>query len=621
MEIHLFIIWSKANTKKKKILSDIVNKFTILDVYNISWTKEKFSENLSRFYGQNLPANSKKEQHCGNETFTCIIVKDFNPKYERRQTSKGLRIVNVNLFDSKKLYRLWTGGGHKIHATDNTKESKIQLMLLLKKKYNYYSTSNKTFNKEKQCNQDLIGTNGWESFEEVFDILNNTISYVILRNFETIHDEMNSLHPDVDILTDSQDEVISLLNAKKTIHKKHRVQHKVLINKKEMNFDLRFVGDNYYDVNWQKNILSTRFKQEFYYRPSEINYFFSLLYHALLHKPNFGYDYHRRLLEINEKCLAVTSKKYFLISDIFCDLKEYMSINDYYFTYPKDFSVFWNFKLYRKINPSWSPFHKTYRTYVSIMKFIGDTKKFIASWLMTIIRNSLFFLKNHFKIRKIFKKYKIAEIKIFKFQDWHDGFAYYTGKYNGNAVFIKISKNHFFLENEKLFYEKFKTKLSLLKVIKLFKYEKIQILISEFTKEKQLTEEDILENPELLKQLYLILKVINDNGCIHRDVRLDNFMISNNKLRIIDFTFSTSWKYKEMFINLSLENKEEEKILRNLGRRFKPNIFKWNDFYSVDLIINQLLSKDMCIKKRHKIIEYQELFRNHSSKKYHFVLR
>ena len=99
MEIHLFIIWSKANTKKKKILSDIVNKFTILDVYNISWTKEKFSENLSRFYGQNLPANSKKEQHCGNETFTCIIVKDFNPKYERRQTSKGLRIVNVNLFD------------------------------------------------------------------------------------------------------------------------------------------------------------------------------------------------------------------------------------------------------------------------------------------------------------------------------------------------------------------------------------------------------------------------------------------------------------------------------------------------------------------------------------------
>lgn len=55
-------------------------------------------------------------------------------------------------------------------------------------------------------------------------------------------------------------------------------------------------------------------------------------------------------------------------------------------------------------------------------------------------------------------------------------------------------------------------------------------------------------------------------------------MISNNKLRIIDFTFSTSWKHKEMYIYLSIENKKEEKILRNLGRRFKPNTFKCNDF-------------------------------------------
>ena len=62
MEIHLFILWSKANCERKIILSDIAGKFTILDVYNISWSKDKFSENLSRFYGQNLPKNSKKEQ-------------------------------------------------------------------------------------------------------------------------------------------------------------------------------------------------------------------------------------------------------------------------------------------------------------------------------------------------------------------------------------------------------------------------------------------------------------------------------------------------------------------------------------------------------------------------------
>jgi hypothetical protein len=40
MEIHFLIIFNKVNIKKKKILSDIVNKSKILDVYNISWTKE-----------------------------------------------------------------------------------------------------------------------------------------------------------------------------------------------------------------------------------------------------------------------------------------------------------------------------------------------------------------------------------------------------------------------------------------------------------------------------------------------------------------------------------------------------------------------------------------------------
>lgn len=54
-----------------------------------------------------------------------------------------------------------------------------------------------------------------------------------------------------------------------------------------------------------------------------------------------------------------------------------------------------------------------------------------------------------------------------------------------------------------------------------------------------------MENPELPKQLYLILKIINGNGCIHRDV------------------------YRVIF--------RKEKKLRNLGRGYKPNTFKWND--------------------------------------------
>ena len=617
MEIHLFILWSKASSERENILSDIAVKFTTLDIYNITWSKKKFSENLSRFYGQNLPKNSKKEQHCGSNTFTCVIVRDESPKYEPRQTSKGVRVVNVNLFDSKKLYRSWTGGGHKIHATDDIEETRIQLMLLLEKKYDCYLISNQNFVAEKEYNNDLIRSNGWRSLEDVFDILNNTINYVILRNFETVHDQMDSLHPDVDILTDSQDYAISILNAKKTFSKKYRVQYEVLIDNKYINFDLRFNGDNYYDINWQKDILATRVKQDFFYRPSDVNYFYSLLYHALLHKNKLSYDYQRRLLELNNKCLAVGSRKYFSVLEIFNELEEFINSNKYYFTYPNDFSVFWNYQLYSKVNSTWSFFHKTYRSYVSFMKVVGDTKKNIAGWLMKLIRRTIFLFKNHSKILRSLDDLNVRDIKIFKFKNWHDGFAYYTGNFKDHIVFIKISTRHLFLDNEKVFYDLFKDNLSLLKVIHLFEDENIQILISEFSDEKELTKQDIFDNPDILLQIYEILKTIKDKDCIHRDVNLSNFLINDDKVRIIDFTYSTCLNYSNRFNDLSLHKDEDIIILKNLGSIFKPNIFQWNDFYSVDVILETLFSEDMDIEKRLKILKLKELFRDNLGDNYH----
>ena len=613
MEIHLFILWSKANCERKNILSDIAGKFTVLDIYNISWSENKFSENLSRFYGQNLPKNSKKEQHCGNETFTCVIVRDENPIYEPRQTSKGIRVVNVNLFDSKKLYRSWTGGGHKIHATDDIEETRVQLMLLLKKQYDNYLVTNKIFVIEKECNQDLIGSNGWESLEEVFDILNKTINYVILRNFETIHDEMDSLHPDIDVLTDNQDNAISILNAQKTILKKYRVQYKVLIDNKEINFDLRFTGDNYYDINWQKDILESRIKEKFYYRPTSFNYFYSLLYHALLHKVKFGLDYQERLLELNDEYSIISVRKYLSILDVFNKLEEFLSVNKYYITYPNDFSVFWNYKLYDKVNSSWSILHKGYRTYARIMKLVGDTKKSIAGWLMKLLRGSLFFLKNHLKICRDLRDLNVKKVKVFKFKNWHNSFAYYTGIFNGNLVFIKISTKHLFLENEKIFYDIFKNDLSLLKVMSLSKKNNIQILISEFSNEKELTEQDILDNPDRLLQIYEIIRIINSKDCIHRDIKLNNFLLMDNKVRIIDFTFSTSLNHSNMFKELIIDNNDDAIVLKNLGGIYKPNIFQWNDFYSINLILGRLFSEDMDIEKRLEIIKFKELFKENIS--------
>ena len=118
-EVHIFIIWSKACFLKEKIISDLQSQFQILDIFKVTWDKKYFSNNLTRFYGEYLPRFSGKERLCGKGPFVTVIVRDKQPIYEYRITNRGKEQVNKNIFDLKCKYRHWTGGGHKIHGTNN----------------------------------------------------------------------------------------------------------------------------------------------------------------------------------------------------------------------------------------------------------------------------------------------------------------------------------------------------------------------------------------------------------------------------------------------------------------------------------------------------------------------
>ena len=83
-ELHLFIIWQNGREKQEEILQDIKENFKIIKLYEVEWDKEKFSNNLSRFYGTNLPKGSGKEVRCGNGKFLLVILKDLNPIYKER---------------------------------------------------------------------------------------------------------------------------------------------------------------------------------------------------------------------------------------------------------------------------------------------------------------------------------------------------------------------------------------------------------------------------------------------------------------------------------------------------------------------------------------------------------
>ena len=83
------------------MLQEIARHFEVEAQYEITWSKQHFGDNLSRFYGLNLPKNSGKQEHCGTGPFLCVIVKDLKPEYKVHETSKGPQRVNTRMFRTK----------------------------------------------------------------------------------------------------------------------------------------------------------------------------------------------------------------------------------------------------------------------------------------------------------------------------------------------------------------------------------------------------------------------------------------------------------------------------------------------------------------------------------------
>lgn len=351
-ELHLFIIWENARDKQNEIIEDIKKNFKILNIYEMKWDKEHFSNNLSRFYGTNLPKGSGKETHCGTGEFLLIIVKDTNPIYEERQTSKGGKTVNTNMFDKKEQYRKLTGGGHKIHATNDEKETNHDITLLLGKNIEDYIKENNSEwdGKIIQKNNNLIGFQEWKSVSQMFYALNNCIEYAILRNYEALPDEIyENDHNDIDIICKSLEDVAYVLNAVPEFKEEYRVHYKTKVEGKIAYFDLRHIGDNYYYEKIEERILANKiYNPKGFYTVNQEDYFYTLLYHALIQKKEFKNDYKEKLKKLDlEKRIDenTTEKQYVEI------LKKWLKENDYIITYPIDKSVIMNDDILKYFEP------------------------------------------------------------------------------------------------------------------------------------------------------------------------------------------------------------------------------------------------------------------------------
>lgn len=213
----------------------------------------------------------------GGDDFIAAIIEDLNPKYKYRfDASKRLKLVNYKVVDKKKLYRKWTDGNYLVHSTDNIKEFFNHTVLLLgKDRVLRCLSSNKGMSERGRLNIDIVGANGWNTVGELFDILNLTSQYVVLRGAEGLENRVQDLNGDVDILCSDIGEFTASANARK-IGKSDNFYH-VNIAGQNVLFDIRFVGDGYFDKQWQQDIIDNRIlEKNGVYVPKIDDYFFHI---------------------------------------------------------------------------------------------------------------------------------------------------------------------------------------------------------------------------------------------------------------------------------------------------------------------------------------------------------
>lgn len=180
----------------------------------------------------------------------------------------------------------------------------------------------------------------------LFVSLNDNCNYLILRGWEyLLEKDYSGIHGDIDILCDNMKRAREVLGAKKIHAGSCRSNYIVDCGEKMVQFDIRYVGDNYYCREWEKAMLLGRTFRDFFYVLDDENYFYSLIYHILIHKEEINKKYFETLLSLSD------NKPGFLFESgvLFTLLKKWMNDNGYNFVIPKDYAVKVNWELMSEV--------------------------------------------------------------------------------------------------------------------------------------------------------------------------------------------------------------------------------------------------------------------------------
>lgn len=184
------------------------------------------------------------------------------------------------------------------------------------------------------------------NIKKLFEELNNNCNYIVLRNWDNVFDECiyGKGHEDIDVLCDDVNEFIKLTNAQRIHSNNHRDNYIVQLGDEKIRFDIRWVGDGYYPIKWEKTMLERRIlSAPGVYVMCREDYCYSLAYHALIQKASLSDEY--RLKIEKNLCLLTGKARSYSKNDICNELDTYLRAKSYKVVIPEDPGVYMNWAM------------------------------------------------------------------------------------------------------------------------------------------------------------------------------------------------------------------------------------------------------------------------------------
>lgn len=282
------------------------------------WSASKVPENCRRL-GVNEVAGALV-----HDLYFCVVV---------------LRLCAVDYLDPSATSFAcgWGSGEIAFYSRDKSEYLFISSLLL------GAEIATNPINRELQGNRkDLLGSSSWRSIKEFCSVLNCCLEWVVLRNFEFLPDNFWGNDKDIDLLCSDIDLFERVANAQR---KGNGISNfTVSISDKTLPIDARFIGDGYYDKCWQRDMLTARVIKAGVPILCLEDHYYSLFYHAKLHKKAVKPEYFERLCQ-----LAAANHVSLTPEDLTLDEKcvrlidAFLKRKGYVIEFPRDISCHMNF--------------------------------------------------------------------------------------------------------------------------------------------------------------------------------------------------------------------------------------------------------------------------------------